>query len=100
MSQNLTKTQLIESLVTSTALDKKTVVTVLDGLATLVESTLKNGDGLTIPDVAKLSVKEKPATVERQGINPFTKQPITIAAKPATKKVVLKPAPSLKKALA
>jgi nucleoid DNA-binding protein len=40
-----------------------------------------------IPGLVKLRVVKKPATKERQGINPFTKEPITIPAKPASKKV-------------
>jgi nucleoid DNA-binding protein len=37
--------------------------------------------------MVKLRVVDKPATEERQGINPHTRQPMTIAAKPASRTV-------------
>ena len=39
---------------------------------------------------------KKPATKQRPGINPFTKEPITIAAKPASKKVRARPVKAIK----
>ncbi|PKN36209.1 MAG: hypothetical protein CVU63_17405, partial [Deltaproteobacteria bacterium HGW-Deltaproteobacteria-20] len=39
------------------------------------------------PGLVKLKTVKKPATKDRQGINPFTKQPMTIKGKPASKKV-------------
>ncbi len=97
---SLTKTQLIESISTSTGFDKRTVSSVLATLGSVVEEQLKQGEAVTVPDLAKFSVKEKPATAERAGINPFTKAPITIAAKPASKKIIVKPVSSLKKTFA
>ena len=43
-----------------------------------------------------MKVVKKPATKARQGINPFTKEPMTFKAKPASKKVRLLPLKSLK----
>jgi DNA-binding protein HU-beta len=40
------------------------------------------------------------ATKERQGINPFTKEPITIAAKPPSKKVRARPVKAIKDVVA
>ena len=40
-----------------------------------------------IPGLLKLKAVKKPATKDRPGINPFTKQPITIKGKPASKKI-------------
>lgn len=97
--QTVSKTQLIESIVLQSGLDKKTVTTVLASLGNVVQSSLRAGQSVAIPDLAKFSVKEKPATPERPGINPFTRASITIAAKPASKKVVVKPVAGLKKAL-
>ena len=45
-----------------------------------------NGE-FVIPGLLKLRSIKKPATKDRPGINPFTKQPITIKGKPAQKKV-------------
>lgn len=95
----MTKTQLIETIATATGLDKKAVGGVLASLVLTVEEQLKKGEAVTVPDLAKFSVKEKAATPERQGVNPFTKAPITIAAKPESRKVTVKPVAGLKKAL-
>ena len=40
-----------------------------------------------IPGFAKMSVVNKPATEARSGVNPFTKEPMEFAAKPASKSV-------------
>jgi DNA-binding protein HU-beta len=45
-------------------------------------------------------VVKKPATKARQGVNPFTKQPITIPAKPASKSVRARPIKAIKEAVA
>ena len=58
-----------------------------DELTQLAEKELKRSGEFVIPGLVKLRVVKKPATKERQGINPFTKEPITIPAKPASKKV-------------
>jgi len=44
----------------------------------------------------KLTVVHKPATEERQGVNPFTKEPTVFKAKPASKNVKIKPLKALK----
>ena len=38
-----------------------------------------------VPGFAKFVVIKKPATKERKGINPFTKEPTVFKAKPARK---------------
>ena len=62
---------------------------VFESLSDLIRKQLSaRGPGeFVIPNLVKLRVVKKPATKERQGINPFTKEPITIPAKPASKKV-------------
>ena len=54
----------------------------------------------TLPGFAKFRVVKKPATKARQGINPFTKQPQTFAAKPASKSVRARPIKAIKNAVA
>ena len=44
-----------------------------------------------IPGFVKMSVVNKPATEARSGINPFTKEPMEFAAKPASKSVKASP---------
>jgi DNA-binding protein HU-beta len=87
--KRLTKAQVIAEIANGTELDKKSVARVFDSLQDIIRKQLTGrGPGeFVIPGLVKLRVVKKPATKERQGINPFTKEPITIPAKPASKKV-------------
>ncbi|NRA34658.1 MAG: HU family DNA-binding protein [Polyangiaceae bacterium] len=88
-AKRLTKAQVISEIATKTDFDKKTVNRVFDALNDIIQGQL-TGDGpgeFVIPGLVKLRVVNKEATKERPGINPFTKEPITIPAKPASKKV-------------
>jgi nucleoid DNA-binding protein len=88
--KRLTKAQVITEISNSTELDKKSVGRVFDSLSEIIRKQLvgRSSPGeFVVPGLVKLRVVKKPATKERQGINPFTKEPITIPAKPASKKV-------------
>jgi nucleoid DNA-binding protein len=87
--KRMTKAQVLTELATTTEIDKKTVTTVLDALNDLATRELKSAEAgeFVIPGMVKLRVVDKPATEERQGINPHTRQPMTIAAKPASRTV-------------
>jgi DNA-binding protein HU-beta len=89
-NSKMTKTQVITALSEETELSKKDVARVFEALSALIAKQLvgRGGPGeVVIPGLLKLKAVKKPATKEREGINPFTKEPITIAAKPASKKV-------------
>ncbi|MDI1429268.1 MULTISPECIES: HU family DNA-binding protein [Polyangium] len=94
----LTKAQITAALAESTSLDKKAVGSVLDALSALVAKQLgSDGPGeITIPGLVKLKAKATPATADRQGVNPFTKEPMTIKGKPASRKVRATPVKGLK----
>ena len=87
--KRLTKSQVISELAEATELDKKSINRVFDGLSDIIKKQLgSRGPGeFVIPGLLKLRTVKKPATKERAGINPFTKQPIIIRAKPASKKI-------------
>ena len=87
--KRMTKAQVVAELASATELDKKSVNRVFESLQELIRKQLSaRGPGeFVVPGLVKLRAVKKPATKERQGINPFTKEPITIAAKPASKKV-------------
>ena len=87
--KRLTKAQVVTDLANATDLDKKSINRVFEALQEVIRKQLTGrGPGeFVIPGLVKLRVVKKPATKERQGINPFTKEPITIPAKPASKKV-------------
>ena len=89
MAKVLTKSQIIQAIADAhkDKLARKDVARVLESLATTGYKELKKNGLFVLPGFAKFVVVKKPATKERQGINPFTKEPITIPAKPASKKV-------------
>jgi nucleoid DNA-binding protein len=87
-AKRLTKAQVITEIAESSELDRKSVGRVFDSLTELIKKELRKPNGeFVIPGLLKLRAVKKPATKDRPGINPFTKQPITIKGKPAQKKV-------------
>ena len=80
-------------------LSKKQVKQVIEAISAVGYRELKKNGIFTLPGFAKFRVVKKPATKARQGINPFTKQPMTYAAKPASKSVRARPIKAIKDAL-
>ena len=96
----MNKTQLLNTLQTrNPTLTKGDINGVLDSLSQVVIETLKNEGAVVVPGIVKLKSVEKAATPERQGVDPFTKQPRTFAAKPASKKVKASPLKNIKDAI-
>ncbi|HEY5983335.1 MAG TPA: HU family DNA-binding protein [Anaerolineales bacterium] len=97
----LTKSQLVDAMVKSTGLTRKQVVSVLEALNAVVAQQLgKRGPGeVIIPGLLRLGVVVKPATSQHEGINPFTKEPMTYKAKPARKVIRVRPLKALKDAV-
>jgi len=73
---------------------------VLEALVTVAHQELKKAGLFTLPGFAKFRVIKKPATKASRGLNPFTKQPQTFAAKPASKAVRARPIEAIKDAMA
>ena len=78
----------------------KTLKGVIDSLATIGYKELKKSGTFLVPGFAKFVVIKKPATKERAGINPFTKEPTVFKAKPARKIVRARPVKAAKDAVA
>jgi nucleoid DNA-binding protein len=93
-----TKADIYAAIAEKTGLSKKQVSGTFDALAELVGRELgKKGPGLfTVPGLIKLKVNRKPATKAKPGINPFTKEPMMIKAKPARNVIRAVPLKSLK----
>jgi hypothetical protein len=83
------KTTLLAHLVQTSGQEPKAVKAVLGALeATLLAAINKKGAGeFSWPGVVKVTVLQVPAKKARKGIDPFTKQERTFAAKPASVKV-------------
>lgn len=79
---------------------RKDVVKVLDSLTKIGHNELKKKGEFVFPGFAKFVLIKKPARPAREGINPFTKEPTTFAAKPASKAVKARPAKAIKDAIA
>jgi nucleoid DNA-binding protein len=88
-AKRLTKAQVISELSELTELDKKSVARVFEKLQELIKKQLgARGPGeFVIPGLLKLKSVKKPATKDREGINPFTKEKTIFKGKPASKKV-------------
>jgi len=94
----MTKTEMIAALAESTGLTKKQVVSLFDELAKLIEKELgeERAGIVNVFNLLKIKVVRKPATPERKGINPFTKEETIFKAKPAKNVVKLVPLRGLK----
>jgi len=88
-AKRMTKAQVIGELSEMSELDKKSVARVFDKLQELIKKQLgSRGPGeFVIPGLLKLKAVKKPATKDREGINPFTKEKTIFKGKPASKKV-------------
>ena len=100
-NKRMNKSQFVSALAEKSGLDKKQATAALDTLNTMVAQQLgKQGPGeVLIPGLLKLSVVEKPATPKHEGINPFTKEPMTYKAKPARKVIKVRTLKALKDAI-
>ena len=99
MPMQMTKSQLIEKIAESTELGRKDVKAVLESMVTVGHKELKKSGVFLVPGFAKFVVIKKPATKERKGINPFTKEPTVFKARPARKIVRARPVKAAKEAV-
>jgi len=100
MAKLMTKSELIEKITAEhSELSKKDVKGVIESLATVGYQELKKNGTFVVPGFAKFVVIKKPATKERKGINPFTKEPTVFKAKPARKIVRARPVKAAKDAV-
>ncbi len=89
INQTYTTDNIINHIAGTCDVSKKTAGMMLSELTGLIHQHIGSGITFNLPNIAKFKIHEKPATQERQGHNPATGEPITIAAKPAHK--VVKP---------
>jgi len=91
----------VATLAEKSGLDKKQAALALDTINSMVAQQLgKHGPGeVLIPGLLKLNVVEKPATHQHEGVNPFTKEPMTFKAKAARKVIKVRPLKALKDAI-
>ena len=99
MAKVLTKSQIIQAIADAhkEKLSRRNVV--LESLTSVGHKELKKNGMFVLPGFAKFIVIKKPATKERPGINPFTKEAIIIKAKPARKVLKARPVKAVKDAV-
>lgn len=97
-AKRLTKAQLFSELAGATELPKKKVSEVFEALTDLLKKQLTGrGPGeFVFPGLLKIRVVKRPATKEREGINPQTREKIMIPAKAASRRVRATPLKGLK----
>jgi DNA-binding protein HU-beta len=99
MSKPMRKSELINQIAERSELKKGEVKSVMEALAAVGYKELKKNSSFLVPGFAKFVVIKKPATKERKGINPFTKEPTVFKAKPARKIVRARPVKAAKDAV-
>jgi DNA-binding protein HU-beta len=100
MAKMMTKSELIQKITDQHSdLTKKDVKAVMETLATVAYKELKKTGAFLLPGFAKFVVIKKPATKERAGINPFTKEPTVFKARPARKIIRARPVKAAKDAV-
>jgi len=97
----MSKSDFLNAIAEKSGLTKKQVAQMFDAMNEVVAKQLgKGGPGqVVLPGMLKLDVVIKPAVPERQGINPFTKQPTVFKAKPERKVVKARVLKGLKDAV-
>lgn len=78
----MNKADLISAISAETGLSKADAKKAVEAFASTVTNALQNGDKVSLIGFGTFSVAERS---ERSGINPSTKEPITIAAKKVAK---------------
>ena len=93
-----TKSEIYGILADHAGVSKKQVSTMFEALGEVLKRDLsKKGPGaVNLAGMMKIMVQRKPATKARKGINPFTGEPTTFAAKPARNVVKVRPMKALK----
>ncbi len=102
IKEALSKSGLIAHIAETSGVAAKDVRAVMSALDGAVRGSLgKKGAGtFTLPGLLKITTVSVPAKPKRKGINPFTKEEVWFAAKPATSKVKVRVMKSVKEAAA
>jgi len=100
-TKRMSKSQFVATLAEKSGITKKQAVAALDSMNEIIAQQLgkKGPCEFVIPGLLKLVVVDKPATPQHEGVNPFTKLPMTYQAKPARKVIKVRPLQALKNAV-
>lgn len=95
---HFTKQQLLQHLSKKTGLSRKNITILFAELLNTIKEHMQvdGPEKFILPGIFKLTVKIMSAQKERLGTNPFTQQAMILKAKPAKKKLKIKPLKHLK----
>ena len=93
-----TKSEVFGTIAHHVGIHRRDVAGVFHAMASIIKVDLsKNGSGVfSVPGLMRITVKRKPATKARKGINPFTKEEVMFKAKPARNVVRVRPLQALR----
>jgi nucleoid DNA-binding protein len=97
-SKTRSQGEVFRTLAEHAAIQRSQVAAMFQAMGAMIKADLsKSGSGVfKIPGLLRITVRRKPATPARQGINPFTKEPTTFKAKPARNVIRARPLAALK----
>jgi len=92
------KSEVFGTIAQHAGIHRRDVAAVFHALAGMIKADLsKAGPGIfNVPSMMRITLKRKPATKARMGINPFTKEQVMFKAKPARNVVRVRPLKALK----
>src|SRR5437016_1191230 len=92
------KSEVFRTIAQHAGIHRRDVAAVFHVMGSMIKADLsKSGPGVfQVPGLMRITVKRKPATKERMGINPFTKEQVMFKAKPARNVVRVRPLQGLK----
>lgn len=93
-----TKSEIFGTIAEEVGITKREVADVFDVMQTMIAADLKKGSAgsFNVPGMMKVTVRRKPATRARKGVNPFTGEEMMFKAKPARNVVKIRPLKALK----
>merc|ERR1712187_341629 len=92
----MTASQAYESVAEPIGLKAKDVKAVVEAIIDVAAEQLKKNGSFKLGGALNLKLKKKPAKPARKGVNPFTKEPCVVKARPASKTVKAFPMKKLK----
>jgi DNA-binding protein HU-beta len=87
MAKPMTKTQLVASLADEMGSDKKSAMTALDAIISVITKEVSSGGAVTLPGVGKIYCRERP---ERMVRNPATGEQIKKGSDKVVKMTIAK----------
>ena len=92
------KSEVFGTIAQHVGIHRRDVAGVFHVMGSMIKADLsKSGSGVfKVPGLMRVTVKRKPATKARKGINPFTKEEVMFKAKPARNVVRVRPLHALK----